>query len=165
MSEEKRVVFYSPHDMSAGRNLEKAEKILNTIDTNSEFSLIDYIEFYNIQQYFENGIFLIKWIKEEKEKYEKISTELLKKTILFIRSINEENILKYMDEIKDIYRYQEHFWQLIDKFKVYESISNNKFNEILNKYPYYINFILNHKNIVKKFDENIKEFLISYENS
>lgn len=165
MSEEKRVVFYSTHDMSAGWNLEKAEKFFDTIEINSDFSLIDYIEFYNIQQYFENGIFLIKWSDEEKEKYKKISEELFKKTILFIKGINDENILNYIDQIDSIYRYQEHFWQLIDKFKVYENISNDKFNEILNKYPYYIKFVLKHKNIVKKFDEDIKTFLINYENS
>lgn len=165
MSEEIRVVFYSPHDMSAGWNLEKAEKILDTIDINSDFSLVDYIEIYNIQKYFENGIFLIKWSDEEKEKYKEISEELFKKTILFIKSINEEYILEYIDEIKDIYRYQEHFWQLIDKFKVYESISNDKFNEILYKYPYYINFILKYKNIVKKFDNELRIFLMNYKKS
>ena len=165
MSEEKKVIFYSTHDMSAGWNLEKAEKILETININSDFSLIDYIEFYNIQQYFENSIFLIKWSDKEKENYKEISQKLFKKTILFIKDINDENILNYTDQIDNIYRYQEHFWQLIDKFKVYDNISNDKFNEILNKYPYYINFILNHKNIVKKFDENIKAFLISYKDS
>jgi hypothetical protein len=165
MSEDKRVVYYSRYDMSAGWNLEKAEKILNTIDLNSDFSLIDHLEFYNIQQYFENDVFLIKWSDEEKEKYKKKAEELFKKSILFIKSIYNENILKYIYQIDDIYRYQEHFWQLIDKLKVYENISNDKFNEILNKYPYYTNFVLKHKNIVKKFDEDIKTFLINYENS
>ena len=35
------------------------------IDIRNEFSLVEYLEFFNIHRYFENKVFLTKWTKED----------------------------------------------------------------------------------------------------
>ena len=98
-SEERRVVFYSNTDMSAWWNLQNAQKILDNIDFNQEFSINDYLEFYNITKYFDNEIFLNKYTKDEKENYVDISKQLHQKCIIFFKNISSQNIIDYVDEL------------------------------------------------------------------
>lgn len=163
MSEDKRVVFYSANDISSWWNLEKAEMLLDSIDLDNEFLLIDYLEFYNIHKYFDNKVLLKKWSNDDIIKYEKIIKELFLKISIFIKNIKEEDISWFLNLIKDNYYYQKDFWELIDKFKVYNKISNLIFSDILKSYPNHIDFILKYKNLVKNFSQEIKDFLLNYD--
>ena len=162
-SDDRRVVFYSTNDMSSWWNLERSQEILTNIDENKDYSINDFLEFYNIKKYFDNGIFLKKWNDIEKEKYIKVSEKMWKKTILFFKSISDEKIINFIDNLE--YNYEESFYELINKLKVYEKISNVILNELLDKKPYQINYILKYKKIVKYYDDSLKDFLLKYDKS
>lgn len=57
-----RVIFYSPNDWAGGYNLKKTEELLETYDENNNYNDInDLLEFYNINKYIENGVYLKEW--------------------------------------------------------------------------------------------------------
>lgn len=159
-NEERRVVFYSKTDMSAWWNLQNAQKLLDNIDLNQDFSINDCLEFYNITKYFDNEIFLNKWTEDEKENYINISKQLYQKCIIFFKGIDSQNILDYIEELD--FSYDSCFWELIDKCKVYENFSSKELQEILNKNPHHISNILKHKKLVGNFKEEIRVFLLGY---
>lgn len=67
-SNHERVKFYSIYDMAAGYELEKAEPILNEHNLENFISdFNDVIELYNIQKYFDNGIFKKSWTDDKRE--------------------------------------------------------------------------------------------------
>lgn len=158
-----RIVFYSKDDMATGHNLIKAEKLLNHFNSEQNFTLNDLLEFYNIKLHFDNNLFLTKWSKSDKEKYNQIIEEnwfKLKNTFL---KINDLNICEIIKDIE--YNYKSNFWELINKLSIYKNISHSTFSDILEKFSSQINYILPHKNIVQKFNKVIRDFLLSYKNS
>ncbi|WP_109300594.1 hypothetical protein [Aquimarina sp. AU474] len=158
-----RVVFYSKEDMAIGHSLIKAEKLLDDYNSEQIFTINDLLEYYNIKIYFENDFFLTKWDESKKNKYLKtveLNWNLLKQKLLQISDSNIEEILNELE-----YNYKSNFWDLIHKLSVFKNISQSKFSEILNGFSYHINYILPQKNIVQKFNKEIKCFLLSYEKS
>lgn len=158
-----RIVFYSKEDMASSHNLIKAEKLLNSFNSEQNFTLNDLLEFYNIKLHFDNELFLTKWSKSDQEKYNQIIEEnwtSLKKRFLKINDQNIEDIIKGLE-----YRYKNNFWELINKLSIYKSISHRIFSDILENFSSQINYILPQKNIVQKFNKVIRDFLMSYKNS
>lgn len=158
-----RIVFYSKEDMASSHNLIKAEKLLNSFNSEQNFTLNDLLEFYNIKLYFDNDLFLTKWNKSDQEKYNQIIDEnwsSLKKRFLKINDQNIENTIKDLE-----YRYKNNFWELINKLSIYKNISHPAFSCILENFSSQINYILPHKNIVQKFNKVIRDFLLTYKNS
>lgn len=158
-----RVVFYSKEDMSAVNHLSNAEKILNTIDLNSEFEINDLLEIYHIKLYLDNGLYLSKWNEDDKIKFNYIVKILWEKIKVFWIKIDNENIINYIESLD--FNYHESFWDLLDYFKVYPKISKSIFASILDKFKRQIIYILSSKNVVSHFDVELKHFLIDYEES
>lgn len=158
-----RIVFYSKEDMASSHNLIKAEKLLNSFNSEQNFTLNDLLEFYNIKLYFDNELFLTKWSKSDQEKFNQIIEEnwsSLKKRFLKINDQDIEDIIKDLE-----YRYKNNFWELINKLSIYKNISHSTFSNILENFSSQINYILTQKNIVQKFNKEIRDFLLSYKNS
>lgn len=158
-----RIVFYSKEDMASSHNLIKAEKLLNSFNSEQNFTLNDLLEFYNIKLHFDNELYLTKWSKSDQEKYNQIIEEnwsSLKKRFL---KINDQNIEDIINDLE--YRYKNNFWDLINKLSIYKSISHSTFSDILENFSSQINYILPQKNIVQKFNKVIRDFLMSYKNS
>ena len=156
-----RIVFYSKQDMSISNNLLNAEKLLNNYTSNEKFSINDLLEIYNIKLYLENDLYLLSWTEETKSKYKEIieiNWNLLKEKLIKIDDNNIEIILNDLE-----YNFRENFWCLLNQLSSFKKISKSKFEEILKNYKHHINYILQQKGIVEKFDKQIKNFLIVYE--
>jgi hypothetical protein len=158
-----RIVFYSKENMATSHNLIKAEKLLNNLSSELNFTFNDLLEFYNIKLHFDSDIFLTKWSKSDKEKY----IQIVEKNWVTLKNcfldITDQNIKEIINDLE--YNYKNNFWELINKLRIYKNISHPTFSEILKKFSYQINYILPQKNIVEKFNIVIKEFLLSYKNS
>ena len=155
-----RVVFYSKTDGAAGHNLERVEMLLNTIDINSDFDIVDLLELYNVKLYLDNELYLLSWEEETKNNYKALMDYawlLIKK---FWLGINDSNVLGYIDYLE--YIYNETYWELISHFQVYKNISKPVFIYILDKFPFQIIYILANKNIVRHFDKEMRDFLMNY---
>lgn len=158
-----RIVFYSKEDWTTSHNLIKAEELLNNFNSEKNFTFNDLLEFYNIKLCFDNDLFLTKWSESNKEKY----CQIVEKNWLTLKNrfleINDLNIKEIINDLE--YNYKNNFWELINKLSIYKNISHSAFSDILKKFSYQINFILPQKNIVEKFNNEIRDFLLSYKNS
>ena len=157
-----RVKFYSKEDWACGGNLKKLEEVLRKFDETKYYDIVDIIEFYNCIKYIENEWYLQTWESDYIEEV-KAKMKVLNKIIAcFLLRINDSNIIDIIEKID--YIYKEDFWEMFDKYKVYNRISDEKFDEIL-KNNHTLGIISNYKNIVKHYGNIIREHLLKYEES
>lgn len=157
-----RVKFYSKYDWAYGTNLKKLEEVLNRFEETKNYEINDIIEFYNCIKYIDNGCYLNDWTTEYIEKVKNKLKNLNKVIGCFLLTIDDNNIISTIDNID--YIYKEDFWELFDNHKVYNRISDLKFDEIL-KNRYILETISNFKNIVKHYGNIIRDHLLKYEDS
>jgi len=158
-----RVVFHSKEDMAGGHYLQKGEHILRA-DIKSDYSDInDIFELYNIKKYIDNELYLKNWTQDEIESFKQKAKEYGKVVGRFISTIDDKNAAKYYHDTLQGYIHS--FWELINNQNGFKRLSKNTFSDILTNEPHLIHEILNHKNLVVHYDEEIKNFLISYPQS
>lgn len=123
---------------------------MNGFDCSKEYDDInDVLEFYNIQKYLNNKSYLTNWDEETINHYLEISKRFSGIISKYFSTLNEENILERYQKINN--QYYDDFWELFDKYKMYEGISNKKIEDILNDVSHF-HFILVHKRIVNIYD-------------
>ena len=155
-----RVKFYSASDLGCGYNLEKLYEVLKKYDiTKEDYNINDIIEFFNITMYIENECFLIKWTKDEIDKIKSQLPELKKTIGKFCAKINDDNIVSIFNEIDRHNFYYEDFFEVIERFKVFERIADEKINELL-KNNFVLGILLQNKKIVNKYGIIIKNKLL-----
>jgi hypothetical protein len=156
-----RIVFFSREDMTVANNLINAEKFLNAYTSNEKFSINDLLEIYNIKLYFENDLYLLRWTEETKSYYKEIIELNWKSLKEKLVKINDDNIERTLNDLE--YNFKENFWCLLNQLGLFKKISNLKFEEILKNCKYHLKYILKQKGIVEKFDKQIRNYLIAYE--
>ncbi|WP_431134886.1 hypothetical protein [Psychroserpens mesophilus] len=155
-----RVKFYSKSDMASGHQLKEAEKVLNAYKEGSNYSINDFIEFYEINVYFENDLFLLSWSANEKENYTLKALILLEATKQFwINSIENKNILSLFEEVD--YGFYDSFWAITNKLNVYKKIDKQVFEEITKSNRFSIRPLLKQQKIVNFFSQKVRNFLIN----
>lgn len=148
--------------MSYGRKLEKIETI--DIPEYSRIDINDAIEFYEIRKYFDDGAYSKSWADDQREKYNEKSKKLFGLTMRYINALTDSTIVQEYEKIED-YPYRTAFWQLFDKCKLYNKISETAFNAILQSKNLSLHDILLHKSIVVKYGEAIRNNILgSFEN-
>ena len=155
-----RVKFYSTSDWGCGYNLEKLYEVLKEYDKAKEdYNINDIIEFFNITMYIENECFLLKWSRDDMEKI-KNKLPQLKRTIgKFCAKINNDNIILIFNEIDSDNLYYEDFFKIIEKYNVFERITDDKISELLDN-KYVLHLILRNKKIVNKYGIIIKNKML-----
>lgn len=156
-----RVKFYSNSDMTTRYNFNIAVDIAKTI-TDKDYGINDILEFYNVLK-----LFNTEYLKNEQDAIKDISNESSKKInkIIgkFCSKISNDNIEEYLNEVE--HNYIDDFFELIDKYKIYERISDDVFSKILEKKNVYLHDILHNKNIVYAYDKILREKLLIYADS
>ncbi|WP_410513114.1 hypothetical protein PaeBR_01175 [Paenibacillus sp. BR2-3] len=160
-----RVKFYSPNDLMCGRNLINSEKLIKEYETGIKVAndFNDIIELYNVKKYFDNKLYLTDWTPESIDRFEKLIRNFFGIVARYVKTINDENIISIYDEI--IYYYKLDFWELIDKFKTYENVSEHKFRELLFSSNVQLYQLLKCKNITEHYGKIIKEYMLSESSS
>ncbi len=149
-----RVKYYSVNDLSAEFYVKRIEDIVCNFEIETKRTDInEIIELYNIQHFFRNKIYPIQWTKQQLNDYSEIVKNFSKVIGKFFSEINIETMESMFDTI--YYDYRDDFWKLIEKYKVYDKISDEIFrNIILNKH-FLLEDVLKCKNLVKKFSGEI----------
>ena len=152
------VKYYSDYDMSIGWYLEKAEKVINSFDENSSHDDINYIlELYNISLLFDSQGRLNTW---NDVYYCDLKSKVNKFIPIIAKYFHNLDILKIKSFYNKISRqYQEDFWRLFSRFKVYEKVKNEEFTSILYEFNVSIYLLLIHQSIVKYFDNEISDYM------
>lgn len=155
-----KVKFHSVNDITNGHYLRKSEKLIKEYEAGKEVQDInDIIELYNVKKYFNNKIYLTEWAPDELKHYENTTKPYFEIISRFFKSITDDSFVTFYNEV-DIH-YKDDFWELLEKFKVYENISRDKFKEFLNTTKVWLHELLKHKNIVEHFGGIIRDYMIN----
>lgn len=156
-----RVKFYSPNDLTCGWNLRKSERLINEYETGIKVAtdINDMIELYNIKKYFDKKIYLTDWTPEIINRFETIISKLFGIVARFVKTINDETIMGNYDEV--IFNYRLNFWELIEKFKAFENVSEEKLQELLLSSKVQLYELLKCKNITEHYGRVIKDYMLS----
>lgn len=148
------VVYFSDHDRSLEIFYERAKNLVDSFDENREYSDINIIlELYNAYRIIRSpGI-----KKEYSDPYVAKSNKIMKKVAKFFSTITNDNIMNIYLGIS--YNYVDSFWFLMNNLKVYECISENVFQDILENQDTNLYTILKQKKIVKYFDKSIANYM------
>lgn len=156
-----RVKFYSNIDMTTSYNFNKAIEIAKSI-VDKDYEINEILEFYNILK-----IFNPEYLKYQNEDIRntciKSSKQINRIIGKFCSNIDENNIEEHLNNVE--FNYVEDFFEIIDKYKIYERISKEKISELLDKKDSYLHIILHNKNVVFAYDEIIREKLLKYRDS
>lgn len=158
-----RIKFFSVNDLASGIEMRNAEKRLKALEKSSYDinEINEILELYNIKLYFDNGMYLKNWSEEQIGMYKKQVKKFEPMMAIFFSKISDDNICGIIEKIEC--RYEENFWMLFDKYKVYRRISLEIFKEILDLNERQLFYIVHYKEVVSKFDKVIREYMLSYE--
>ena len=158
----KRVKFYSESDLGCSYNLEKLYEIVNKYDENKlDYNINDILEFYNIILYIDNQCYLKKWTDTEIKNIKSICKKINKSIGIYLSKINDKNIEKIFIELGKNYDYFDDFFEVLEKYNVFEKVSESIFEKII-KDRYALEHVLKNKKIVMKFGNSIRNELIKY---
>lgn len=155
-----RVKFYSTTDLSSGWNLKKSEYIITDYDLGNREAkdINDIIELYNIKKFFDSKTYLQEWTPDIVAKFNKIIKETFFGIVpRFIKSIDDDNFISIYNEID--FDYEEDYWELINNFKAYENISEQKFIELMSSSKVSLYDLLKYKNVTAHFGGIIKDYI------
>lgn len=157
-----RAKFYSIDDLGNNLELTRAEEILDAYDEGKEFEDInDIIELYNVKLFLDNHLALKKWTEEQIANYIKKTKTFGKVIVTFFRSHFAENSAVYL--FKDLYDdYEQDFWDIFEKFGLMDLLTPNILFAILSENQDEVEHILHCNKIVKAFDKELSNFLLTY---
>lgn len=155
-----RVKFYSIDDMSVVPNLEKSFSVLKDLDVSySNYGINDVIEFFNIIKFVKSGLYLKSWSETEKETNVSKSKQL---PGIICRYFNEKVIKNFTTSFEQVeFEYKRDFWEILTQYNFYLSIKKEEFETLLLNCQPYIAFLFEHKPLVKRFDIQLRKYLLS----
>lgn len=155
-----KVKFFSVNDFACGYYLRNCENLIKEYETGIELHDInDLIELYNVKKYFDNKIYMREWTSENVNSYENTVKSCFGMVAKFFNSITHNSFVSVYNAV-DI-KYRDNFWELFEKFKVYETISENEFQEFLNTSKVRLYELLKHKNVVEHFGGIIRNYMLN----
>ena len=158
--EKSRVKFYSKYDMSVGFYINRVVNIIENFNTEQKITDINEIlELYNIQLFISNKIYPTNWDEQQRKNYTEVAN-LFSKTIgIFFSEININLLDQFFETLE--YDYRDDFWELIEKYNVYEKVSRSMFIKLLSSKKFYLTQVLRCKKIVNYFSDEILSYMES----
>jgi hypothetical protein len=163
MSRVDRVIFFSKRDMMAPHMLGKAEKLLEGPPDFSVLDLNALLEFHHIHQYFENGLFLTHWTEEKVRSYKQVVKDALAAIRKFLLGLAADDLIPEIEKLE--FNNWENFWQLFGYFELHKKHGRQVFVEIISAYPRHIRDILPIAQLVQFYNNELRSFLLTYEDS
>lgn len=152
------VKFYGANDWSIGENLAKAAVILDSFDSNEEYTDInEIIELYNINELINSGVYLKKWDEDSIDHYKQISNSTMRVVGKFFGKINDGNFSQLSQSV--CIEYIEDYWKLFVKFKTFTKVSGQTFIAYLNNPETTLWVLLQQGELVKYYGKELAEIL------
>lgn len=154
----RRIKFYSEYDLACGWELDKIIGKINSEIIKTDFGIADIIEDYNILRYIDVQRFSDYIIQNTNIDIKNYKDNLNQKIGRFV----DENKYGYLRLYKNIeFHEAEDFFQIMDKYKIFQCIDEKKFQQFIKKEESSIHAVLRFQRIVNKFDVVIKDVLLS----
>ncbi len=150
-----RVKYFGPSDLAYGYMVNKAIRVLKVLDENVDsYDLDDILELYNIYKYAKNTIFPEDFPEEDKKYFDDSYKKKINKIIgIYALKINDDTIEKITQNLDR--QYNDDFWSIVVKYKIYTRISNETFKKILSRFN--LVGILAYKSLVSTYDNELTE--------
>lgn len=152
-----RVKFFSQNDLCYGLHLDKIETI--KIPDSKDVTINDAIEFNEIKRYFDDGARSQLWDDGKLNEYKKKSGKLDSLCKRFFNQIADGNIMVLYNDIE--FGYHSEFWRLFDDCKLYNKISDDVFETLLNHDRVSPYDVFKYKNIVRKYGKILREYILN----
>ena len=144
------VKYYPPSDWGFAMELEKAINVMENYKSNKKYEDVnEIIELYNVKQILDESICEQSLGKVKYAKYIDASHGFISIVACYFASIDEENFIDICNSVSTVY--MEDYWDLFEKFKVYNRVSGEKFEKYLSLPETTLYKILEHKEIVKYY--------------
>lgn len=152
------IKFYSEYDMACGWELNKIVKKISEKAIESEWSIIDVLDFHNVLKYISIKRFsdyIVQMTSIEIRIYEK---KIKQKIGSFIGNHKDDFINQY-DNID--FDNTDDFWEIFEDYKLYKNVKCNDFRQFLDKNNIHIYSILKFKKLTEYFGSEVKEVLLT----
>lgn len=160
---EYRIKYFSPNDLSFGKNIRKVEKLYSNADTIIPNELNDAIEFYNIFLYFRDKSLKWQiWSESQVAVYRSFSEKLKNKSFGYFNTISDSKLLKELENLCS--EYHQDFVTLFEISGLYKKISTNTIEKIFCLKKVYLNDFLKNEKLTNHFGNVICSVLLSIDN-
>jgi hypothetical protein len=153
-----RVKFYSAADLSISLYLPKASNMLNAYQKISFVSINDVLEYYNIVQFVDAGIFQAECSEVEIKQLRAVARGIKEDLWKYMDKLNSFDMAHLLDEV-DI-EYVEDYWELVDKMKSYQKLSKPDLHSMLKHSTSAWFRILTCSNIIKYFGDVFRDCMM-----
>lgn len=155
-----RVKFYSTSDYSSGFHLRRVKEIVDQFNSNKvDYDVNEIIEFYNIIKFIDIKAYLITWKEQDIEIIQKVCKEYKRIVACYIKGIDDSNFVELYNKVDRIYK--DDFFELLEKYKVYERVSETTFDELLHNEKVCMHYILRNKKLVNYYGNIIRTCLLN----
>lgn len=151
-----RVRFFDKNDWVYGLHLKKIETL--TVPTENNIDINDAIEYYEIKKYFDADSKFSTWTDDNFESYKEKSKQLFSIGMKHFNQVSDDNISEIYCTIE--HHYKKVFWEIFDKFKIFNKISESAFNKLIHDCQVPCNLILVHKYTVQHYGKILREYLL-----
>lgn len=157
-----RAKFYSIEDLSNGVQLSRAEHVLDNYQEGKKYSDVnDVLELYNVKLLLEHGLSLKSWSEETLAVYHLKTKDFGRDITAFFQGHTDfVDVFKSVDIV-----YKQDIWDVIDVFGLFKSVTTDELKTILKIEPDSIENILRCERFVKKYDNCLGNFLMTYPNA
>ena len=154
----KEVRFYSEFDMGCGFQIDNIIERINMNAIEDELDCTEVINFYNVLKYISIERFA-NYIEEKTGIDIKMYERKIKQKIGMFIGKNKINFINIYNEID--FTLAEDFLEIIEKYGIYNEISENDFKEFMDKEHMHVYIVLKFKKLVEYYDNVIKDKILS----
>ena len=159
-----RVKFHGSGDMSIGFYAGLVTDTLDNFDeTKTDFSAEEVLELYNILQFLQKGILPSSLSIKKQDSYKALIPKLNTAIKSFFDALDEKNMGVNLSGVSNVYTGD--LVSLLSKHKVHERVDASKLLNILKEAGVSIETILENKDIVSAYDQELRRQLISKANN
>lgn len=157
---DRRIKYFGLRDLATSFYLKSVVELLKDFDeTTTDYTVNDVLELHNVYLYVENLALPRDLEEEELNKFIATKPRLLKAIATFFNAITEKNILTIVQDVE--FDYHEDLLELLARYNRYEKIDSNIILRALNASRVAIWSILGCKDIVNKYDHDIRSLILS----
>lgn len=150
--------FYSEFDRACSYEMGNIIERINTNAIEDEWDCNEVINFYNALKYISIERFA-NYIEEQTGIDIKMYERKIKQKIGMFIGKNKINFINIYDEID--FTLAEDFLEIIEKYHIYNEISESDFKELMNKEHMHVYIVLKFRRLVEYFDNAIKDNILS----
>lgn len=152
-----RVVFYGPHDMSIAFYLDSVKKKYDAFTEDASYSINDVLELYSCALIVETGARKREWIDQDYNHICETNVRVKVYVSKYFNSITDDDLLNNIEQVET--KYIELFWKIFELYRLFERISGDTIETLLNSKNTPLYPIMMQKKTVKQYDRIIAEVL------